>query len=126
MHCVIALSTHQVFSWTIWFVGLKKKSPNLKQNAVPPSPDRAQENRTGTNLIKAVGTATKKQIDLLLPLRILKSQHGALLEEIVAGVEMPPPEVTTPRLSRGITKNDKNVLFKLRTLEALYSLFERL
>ena len=69
---------------------------------MPPSPDRAMAgNAPG---IRAVGTATKTRIGLLLLLRILKSQRGAPLAEIVAGagVEVPPPEVATPRLSREI------------------------
>ena len=114
MLCVIALSTLQAFSRMIWCAGPKKKSLNLKQNAVPPSPDRAMagtapESKAGTNLIKVDGTATRTRTDLLLLLMILKSQHGTPLAEIVAGVgvEVPPREVATPKLSREIIiKND--------------------
>ena len=98
----------------IWCAGPKRKSLNLKRNAVPPSPDRAMAgmapgNKIGINLIRVDGTVARTQTDLLLLLKIQKSQHGAPLAEIVtgAGVEVPPLEVATPRLSREIIiKND--------------------
>ena len=68
--------------------------------------DTGQGNRMGINLTRAVATATGNR---LLPLKTQKSQPGAPLEGIVTagvGVEVPPQEVVTPRLSKGITKND--------------------
>ena len=90
---------------------------------MPPSPDRAmagtaQENRTGINLIRAVGTTTRKLIDRLLPLKTQKSQPGAPLEGIVTtgvGVEVPPQEVVIPRPSKGITKNDNYCASSVQT-----------
>ena len=41
MLCATAPSTPQVFSRTTWSVELKMRLLKLKQNAVPPSPDRA-------------------------------------------------------------------------------------
>ena len=124
MLCVIALSIPLAFFRMIWSVGRKRKLQNLRQNAVPPSPDRAmvgmaQENRTGINLIRAVGTATRKLIDRLLPLKTQKSQPGAPLEAIVTtgvGVEVAPQEVITPRPSKGITKNDNYCATSVQTV----------
>ena len=66
-------------------------------------------NKIGTNLIRVDGTVNRTQTDLPLLLKSQKSQHGAPLAEIVtgAGVEVPPLEVATLRLSREIIiKND--------------------
>ena len=107
MLCEIALLTLQAFSRMIWCAGLKRKLLSLKLNVVPPSPDRAMAgtapgNRIGTNLIRVAGTVTRIQTDLPLLLRSQKFQHGAPLAEIVtgAGVEAPPLEFATPKLSR--------------------------
>ena len=110
MLCVIALSTPEVFSWMIWSVGLKRRLQKLKQNAVPPSPDRAmtgmvQESKIDTIHIRTVGTVIRTIIDLLLPLKILNFQLSAPLVGIAATgerVEVPPQVVATPKRSKEI------------------------
>ena len=110
---IIALSTPQVFSRMIWYVGLKRRLQKLKQNAVPPSPDRAmvgtvQESKIDTNLIRAVGTTIRAIIDLRPPLKILKGFGAPLVGIAATGErgEVPPQVFATPKLSKEITKND--------------------
>ena len=66
-----------------------------------------QGNRIDINPIKGVGTGIRSLIGLLLKCRILKSQLGVPLvgtATIGEGVEVPPQEVVTPRLSKGSKK----------------------